>query len=131
MAKEKQEANGWASAMRWTARIVGLLAVGLFVWFGIEFGSEVIPTLSWTDLQGIPLLFFLLMALVGVIIGWKWELAGGAMAVIGAIGVTALVCGGSGFDMLYCGMLFTMPLLVAGILYLGSCWQTHTVAQSA
>jgi hypothetical protein len=131
MAKAKQEANGWASAMRWTARILGLIVVGLFVWFAVEFGPTVLPTLSWTEPQGIPLLLFLLVALVGVLIGWKWELVGGAMAVVGAIGITALVCGGSGSDMLYCGLLFTMPLLIAGILYLGCCWQTHMVAQSA
>jgi hypothetical protein len=130
MARAKQEANGWASVMRWTARILGLIAVGLFVWFAVEFGPTVLPTLSWTDPHGMPLLFLLLVALVGVLIAWKWELVGGAMAVVGAIGVTALVCGSSGFAMLYCGVLFTLPLLLAGVLYLGCCWQTRTVAQS-
>jgi hypothetical protein len=117
--------------MRWAARILGLISVGLFAWFAVEFGPEIIPTLSWTDPQGIPLLFFLAVALVGVIIAWRWELVGGAMAVVGAIGITALVCGGSGFDMLYCGILFTLPLLIAGILYLGCCWRTHAVAQQS
>ena len=63
--------------------------------------------------------------LIGALIAWRWELAGGLMAVAGAVIVMALVCIGSGLDMLYCAFLFTLPLLLAGALYLACCWRTR------
>jgi hypothetical protein len=114
--------------MRWAARILGLVALGLFVLFLAGTGTSTITALSFSDPQGLPLLLALVVALAGVLIAWRWELVGGAMAVGGAALITALVCAGSGFDMLYCGLLFTAPLMLAGLLYLGCCWRTRTVA---
>jgi hypothetical protein len=67
----------------------------------------------------------LAVALAGVIVAWRWELVGGIMTVAGVAGIMALVCLGSGTDMLFCAFLFTLPLLVAGALYLGCCWRTR------
>jgi hypothetical protein len=47
------------------------------------------------------------------------------MTVAGVAGIMALVCVGSGTDMLFCAFLFTLPLLVAGALYLGCCYRTR------
>ncbi|MGD2206122.1 MAG: hypothetical protein PVH17_05025 [Anaerolineae bacterium] len=122
-----QEAtSGWATAMRWVARLLGLVAVGLFALFISASGASVLPALTWSSPQGVPLLLFLLAALVGVLIAWRRELVGGVMAVVGAVGILALVCLGSGFDMLLCALFFTLPLLIAGILYLGCCWKKRT-----
>jgi hypothetical protein len=107
--------------MRWAARIVGLGAVGLFLLFLAVSGGTVLPALSWTSPQGIPLLAALLLALAGVLIAWRWELVGGLLAVAGGLGIMALVCAGSGTDMLLCAVLFTLPLVLAGLLYLGCC----------
>ena len=126
MTKVQQKRDGSATAMRWTARILALLAVGLFVYFAIDFGARVFSTLSW-DPQGIPLLLVLALALAGVVVAWRWELVGGIMTVAGVAGIIALVCAGSGTDMLFCAFLFTLPLLVAGALYLGCCWRTRMV----
>jgi hypothetical protein len=115
-----QNLDGWTSVMRWTARVLGLIAAGLFVAFLYLSGAIVFP-LSWTSPQGMPLLIVLIVAIAGVLVAWRWELIGGAMAIAGAVGVMALVCTGSGFDMLYCAFLFTLPLLAAGALYLGCC----------
>ena len=124
MSKVQQKRDGSTTAMRWTARILALLAVGLFVFFAVNLGSRVFPTLSWGP-QGIPLMVALAVALAGVVVAWRWELVGGIMTMAGVTGIIALVCAGSGTDMLFCAFLFTLPLLVAGALYLGCCWRTR------
>ncbi|MFC2029500.1 hypothetical protein ACFLWA_02085 [Chloroflexota bacterium] len=121
MTDNEKSGNGWTGAMRWAARIVGLVAAGLFVAFLLVSGPRVLPALSWTSPQGIPLLFVLLIALAGVLIAWRWELVGGLLAVAGGLAIMGLVCAGSGIDMLYCAVLFTLPLLLAGVLYLACC----------
>lgn len=70
--------------------------------------------------KGVPLLIALLLALVGVLIAWRWELTGGVVAVAGALTIMGLVCLDSGGDMLLCAVSFSFPLLVAGVLHLGS-----------
>lgn len=124
MSKVQQKKDGSTTAMRWTARILALLAVGLFVFFAVELGARVFPTLSWGP-QGIPLMIALAVALAGVVVAWRWELVGGIMTVAGVAGIMALVCAGSGTDMLFCAFLFTLPLLAAGALYLGCCYRTR------
>jgi hypothetical protein len=121
MTENQKAGNGWASAMRWGARILGLIALGLFVVFLATSGARVLSALSWTSPQGIPLLLALLATIGGVILAWRWELVGGAIAVVGAFVIMALVCAGSGTDMLPCAVMFTMPLLLAGALFLGCC----------
>jgi hypothetical protein len=117
--------------MRWTARLLALVVMGLFVYFAVEFGAQVFSELSWGP-QGFPLLLGLIVALVGLLLAWRWELLGGAMAVGGAVAVMALVCVGSGIDMLFCALLFTLPILLAGALYLACCWRTReSTAQGA
>jgi hypothetical protein len=110
--------------MRWAARLLGLVAVGLFVFFVVESGDEVLPALSWGSLQGIPLLIALLAALAGLLIAWRWEMVGGVMVVVSAAIIFGLVCLGSGLDMSLCAFYFTLPLFLAGALYLGSFWRT-------
>ena len=89
-----------------------------------------LPALGWSP-QGIPLLIGLAVGLVGLLIAWRWELVGGVMAVAGAAGTMALVCLGSGTDMLYCAFLFTAPILVAGALYLACCWRKQDTTAAA
>ncbi len=125
MATDQKGGNGWTGLMRWTARILALIVGGLFAYFAVEFGAKAFSSLSLTSAQGLPLLLGLLVAILGTLIAWRWELVGGVMAVAGAVVVMALVCVGSGLDMLYCAFLFTLPLLTAGVLYLGCCWQTR------
>jgi hypothetical protein len=110
-------------AMRWAARVLALIAVGLFAYSVVEFGANVFPALTGTSPQGIPLLIALLLALTGVVIAWRWELIGGIIAVAASAAIVAMVCAGSGLDMAYCAAIFVLPLLLAGALYLGCCWR--------
>lgn len=126
MTQAKNEGNGWTSSMRWVARLLALVAIGLFVFFAVEFGARVFPSLSWGP-QGIPLMVAVVVALAGLLVAWRWELVGGIMAVGGVAAIIALVCLGSGGDMFLCAFLFTLPLLVAGALFLGCCWRTRRI----
>jgi peptidoglycan/LPS O-acetylase OafA/YrhL len=124
MTEVQKTGNGGTTAMRWVARILALIAVGLFVFFAVELGSKVFPALSWGP-QGIPLLVAVAVAMAGVLVAWRWELVGGVMTVAGVAAIMALVCLGSGTDMFFCAFLFTLPLLLAGGLFLACCWRTR------
>ena len=58
--------------MRWSARMIGLFTSGLFALFLIESGARILPALSWNSLRGVPLFLVLTMAVVGVIIAWRY-----------------------------------------------------------
>ena len=120
--------NGWTTSVRWAARLVGLLAIGLFIAFALMSGPGVFANLSLTSPQGIPLLAVVGVAILGALLAWRWELVGGAMALGGALLTMVLVCAGSGADMFLCALFFSLPLLVAGALYLGCCWRKRAVA---
>ncbi len=127
MTQVQKAENGWTQTMRWTARIVGLIAVGLFVAFLVVSGKTVFSTFSWLSWQGLPVLIALLAAIMGVIVAWRWELVGGTMTIVGALAIIGLVCLGSGGDMFLCSLFFTLPLLASGALYLGCCARTRLV----
>jgi membrane protease YdiL (CAAX protease family) len=118
---EVQKKNGWTTTMRWAARLIGLAAAGLFVAFLVISGSFVLSEMDWASPQGLPLVLAVVVAVAGVLVAWRWELVGGLMAMAGSVAIMGLVCAGSGMDMLYCAFLFTLPLLLAGALYLGCC----------
>ena len=123
MTAIRKRGSGWTTAMRWLARLLAVASLGLFVLFAVECGPTALASLSWSSPQGMPLLVALLVALAGVVIAWRWELVGGALAVGGAVAIMALVCAGSGFELFRCALLFTAPLLLAGALYMGCCWR--------
>jgi hypothetical protein len=129
MSKTQNETSGWTMLMRWIARLTGLVAAGLFVAFLFMSGTMVLPSLTWGP-QGIPLFIALVAAIAGVLIAWKWELVGGILSIVGSLAIMALVCAGSGGDMLFCALLFTLPILVAGLLYLGCCWRKRSVSRA-
>jgi hypothetical protein len=121
MGEAQDVRDGWTLAMRSVARLLALLAVALTVWFVVESGARLLPLLRWDRLQGLPLLLALGVALLGVVLAWRWELLGGLLALLGSLATVALVVAGSGLDMAYGALLFTAPLLVAAALYLGCC----------
>lgn len=120
--------NGWTQAMRWAARILSLVAIALFGLYLAQSGASRLSAMSWTNPQGLPLFIALLVALAGVLIAWRWELVGGIVTIVGAVAIIAQTCLGSGPVMFLCSLFFTLPLLVAGVLYLICCWRTQTSA---
>jgi hypothetical protein len=116
--------------MRWAGRIIGLIAVGLFLLFFVETGARILPELTWSNPQGIPLLLAMIVAVAGVLVGWILELIGGLMTLIGAVAIPVLVLLGSGPTLLLAALILSMPLFVCGGLCLGCCWRTRRVSVS-
>lgn len=110
--------------MRWSARVVGITASCLLVLFVIESGARILPALSWSSPTEMPLLLALALAVMGVLIAWRWETVGGAMTVAGAVAIIALAYMGSGPAMVFAALMLTLPLFVAGALYLACHWRT-------
>jgi len=112
--------------MRWIARLLGLLASALFVFFLICAGTKICPQLSWSSPRGMPLFIVLAIAAAGVLIAWRWELVGGALAAVAAIAGSALVYFGSGRTVFSTALMIGLPFLISGALYLACCWRTRT-----
>jgi hypothetical protein len=125
MAMVQQIDKYLTGGMRWIARALGLLASGPFVLFLIYSGARIFPKLSWSSLRGMPLFIVLAMATVGVLIAWRWEIIGGAIAVVCAIAISALVYLGSGLVVFSAALMASVPFFVTGILFLGCCWRTR------
>lgn len=128
MATAQPAGDDLATGLRWLARFLGLLTSGLFLLFIVGSGAKIYPTLSWTSPRGMPLLIVLGIAVLGVLIAWRWELAGGAMALGGAIVLSVLVRLGSDRIVSSTASLIVLPFFVVGFLYLTCCWRTRAVA---
>ena len=110
--------NDLVAGMRWVARLVGLFACGLFALFCVESGAQVLSTLSWSNLRGMPLFLALTLAIAGVLVAWRREAIGGVMSLAGGLMMLALVYLASGSGMTFTAFLLALPLLFAGALYL-------------
>ncbi|MFC2046499.1 hypothetical protein ACFLTC_03145, partial [Chloroflexota bacterium] len=76
MAVDTHTSERLTKVLRWSARIVGLIATGLFLLFLVESGANIINELSWSSPRGIPLLLAMGVAVAGVLLGWFVELIG-------------------------------------------------------
>ena len=77
-----------ANAIRWTARIIGTLFVGIFL---ALFISDYLQKGTFpVDSDRIPMTMFLFVTFIGLIIAWKWEGAGGILA-LGSIIVFSIL----------------------------------------
>lgn len=74
--------------LRWTARIVGLLSIGIFLAFFIPDWL----TRGRVPVEGerIPMTIALFMSFVGLLIAWKWDGIGGILAVVSIVAFAAL-----------------------------------------
>jgi hypothetical protein len=124
MAVSGKTGVGLNKALSWSARAAGLLASGLFLLFVAESGGARLSTLSWTSPREMPLFLALTVAVAGVTIAWRWELVGGAVAVVGALAVVQLVYLGAGLAMVPAAAVMVSPLFVAGILHVTCCCRT-------
>jgi hypothetical protein len=118
------------TAMRWAGRIIGLIAVGLFLVFLMERGTRIPAELTWSNPQGIPLLLAMIVAVAGVLVAWFLELVGGLMTLIGAASIPVLVFLGSGPTLLLAALILSLPLFVCGGLCVGCCWITRRASVS-
>ena len=124
MTTAQQAGDDLTYVMRGIARALGLWASTPFVLFLIYSCARVCPKLSWSSPQGMPLLIVFVMAMVGVLIAWRWERIGGAIAVVCAIAINALVCLGSGRALFYAALMISVPYFATGVLFLACYWRT-------
>jgi len=108
--------------VRWGARILALLVSGPFIYFLLFRSGEVVPALSWSDVNQLPLFVAWLAVIVGILMSWRWEMAGGLLTAASAILVGVfgyLGCGSS--ELLTCAVV-AVPYFLSGLLLLGCCW---------
>lgn len=102
-----------AAASRWTARIIGTLLVLGTLTIAIGEGMpNPLTQPAWAQL----IFFALALAMIGILIGWRWELAGGILSLAGfSLGL---------IPMKYysvCGLTwFYLALALPGVLYVTS-----------
>jgi hypothetical protein len=108
--------------VRWVARILALLVSGPFIYFLLFKSGEVVPELSWSAPNQMPLFVAWLAVVVGILMSWRWEMAGGLLTAASAIliGVFGYLGCGSG-ELLTC-LIVAGPYLLSGLLLLGCCW---------
>ncbi len=109
---------------RYLARSIGILALLTgFIYLRV-IGIEAL--VSWQTNQGITAVTFLfgliVLAMVGLMCGWRWELMGGFIAIISALSI-----GFISFFILpeypfFSAIAYSSPFLIAGILTL-ICWK--------
>jgi hypothetical protein len=125
MTTAQQTGDDLTYVMRGFARALGLWASTPFVLFLIYSGAKVCPKFSWSSPREMPLFIIFVVATVGVLIAWRWELTGGAIAMVCAIAINALVYLGSGHALFYAALMNSVPFFVAGVLFLACYWRTR------
>jgi len=120
------DANGRSlTALRWIARIWGTTAVLLTAPFFFEH-------LTWfNDLNRLPPLHIFvqqayhLLLLVGLIAAWRWNLAGGVLALLGGFGFFVAIGGGSRL------LPIVSTITAPGVLFVLYAWLSHRVVHAS
>lgn len=100
---------------RWITRGLGLLVIGFF-------GMMVALALTNEDPvapQGQPVIAFLLVCLAGIVLSWRWGRAGGALTILGALGLAVAVLvssqvTGLGWEGVLVAVAYPIPFLIVG-----------------
>jgi hypothetical protein len=104
--------------IRWTARIISILIISLFLLFFI--GESV--TEHHPNAEPIAIINIVVGVLMigGLVVAWKWEFLGGLISVIGFIGVGIVNPRSFTLPMMY---LFLLP----AILFLICAWKSRSL----
>jgi hypothetical protein len=70
----------------------------------------------------------LILAMVGLVCGWRWELIGGLIAVLSAIGIGILAFFNFTDYPVFSALAYSSPFFIAGILML-ACWRRSSQSQ--
>jgi hypothetical protein len=106
---------------RWIARIVSTFALMVAIVFVV---GEGLPNLAELPLADLLLTLVFLAMLVGVVLGWRWEAAGGVVALVGFaafLGLEYVARGSASLN----GFLALFP--TAGVLYLFCWWRRKRI----
>lgn len=112
-----------AKGMKWSARVIGLCVAGFFLTFLIGETITSILTEGWQPVmrevmvEVIPMGVFAGIALAGAILSWWRERLASILLMVTAIGVGILVEVPARVR-----LMFGLPYLLAGVLFLTSWW---------
>ncbi len=104
-------------SLRFTARLISsmLIFFTLFILMASALFDDTPP-----DLGIILFVLILIPTMVGLIFAWGHERVGGAVAVIGAIGLMLVVFFTSGHNHLQASIMISSPFLISGFLFIFS-----------
>lgn len=112
---------------RFLARSVSALALLTGIIYLRVIGQETMT--SWQTNQGLNTIAFLLglliIAMAGLLCGWRWELVGGSIAVVSAIGIGILAYFSFTDYKLFSALAYSSPFLISGILMLVCGQRSH------
>ena len=109
--------------MRWAARIIGLLAAGLWLISLIASGISVLldgDVESAVEIEGILLMVFAAIALAVCVASWWRERLAGVLLVLVAIGFGSYSGAIAGRNHVIVGLMIGVPYFIAGVLFLYS-----------
>lgn len=113
MFEHREHENALMFTLRWTARIASVVCLAIiflfFVGEGIDFNA-VKPA------EYVGLLFFPIGVMVGLVLGWREEIAGGTIAVA-SVAAFYLIYGGLISGRLWQGWAF-LPFLFPAVIFL-------------
>ena len=117
-------ANTRTTEIRLLARSVVVLALLTGLIYLRVVGLETMASLQAN--QGFSAVVFmfglLILGMVGLLCGWRWELVGGIVAVLSAIGIGVLAYFSFTDYQLFSAIAYSSPFFIAGALML-ACWQ--------
>jgi hypothetical protein len=99
------------AVVRWTARTIGIVLLGLIAAFAI---GEGVPNPLTLSIREIMLTVALLTMMFGQVVAWRWE-GIGSLLILGGFALFAIVNHGVPLNVVF------GPWLVTGLLYL-ICW---------
>lgn len=103
--------------LHYFARLVGILAAftALLYLRALVVGSMPASTINSNQIIA---LVCLLLGIVGLILAWRWERAGGLLAIISAIPIAWVTASALVEGRLLVAFVYSSPFLIAGALYL-------------
>ena len=127
---EPPRQNYLAKRMKWSARVIGLVAAGFFLIFLIGEGiSEIIDEgLAAVETAGILLAVLQALALAGTIISWRRERLAGVLLVAASVGLGVHIGVYAGRNHFLAWLAIGLPYLVAGGLFFCSRWLSARTA---
>ena len=113
MFEHREHENALLFSLRWTARLASAVCLAIIFLF---FAGEGIDFSAVRPVEYVGLFFFPLGVMIGLVLAWREELAGGAVTVI-SVAAFYLVYGALLSGRLWQGWGF-LPFLIPGVLFL-------------
>lgn len=121
---ENQTGNGF-DELRMFAKAVGFLAVltALLYLRAIAGGGFMEGAMRETGMSATMMFVLLAVATVGLVLAWRWEGIGGALAVVAAIAVAVAAYLSFETNQLLAILVYSSPFIISGGLYLADWWK--------